>query len=124
MNNIVPHSNNLPSFTPKTEDEKLDFDLEYARGNILTLIETGTEGARQLADIADQSQNSLAYERLGNFLKTVSELNKDLITLGVQKKEMSKPLPNDDTKVTNNLFVGSTAEMAKLLANIKKEREE
>lgn len=124
MNNIVPHSNNLPSFTPKTEDEKLDFDLEYARGNILTLIETGTEGARQLADIADQSQNSLAYERLGNFLKTVSELNKDLITLGVQKKEMSKPLSNDDTKVTNNLFVGSTAEMAKLLANIKKEREE
>lgn len=124
QNNLtpIPESNNSISVFLPSEDKELENDIIYARQNVQTLIETGIEGARQLADIADQSQQSVAYERLGGLLKTVSDLNKDLVALSKSKKDLRNPGPqeSDNGKTVNNLFVGSTAEMAELIAQMEK----
>lgn len=124
MNNElpVPNSNNsVAKFLPEPEKE-FENDLAYARQNVQTLIEYGLNGVSQLADLADQSQQSVAYERLSGLLKTVSDLNKDLVDIGKTKKEAKNPDAgqSNDGNTTNNLFVGSTAEMAALLAEMKK----
>jgi hypothetical protein len=123
-NELIPEpksNTSIDVFSPPKEDEELQFDLDYARRNVLDLIETGVEGAKQLADIADSSQNSLAYERLSALLKTVSDLNKDLVSISVQKQETRKPKTDTGPNITNNnLFVGTPAQLQDMLKQIEK----
>lgn len=110
----------------KAVKQELTDDIELARHNVMQLIETGIIGATRLAEIADQSQNSQAYERLGNFLAQMSKINKDLVEL-TQTKVKTKQTTEQETpnipgkqNITNNLFVGSTADLAKALESMKK----
>ena len=105
-------------------------DLEYSRENLYHLIERGRDALDGILDLANQSQSPRAYEVAGQLIKTVSDTNRDLIDL--QKK--AKDLFDDDKikgNVTNNLFVGNTSELTKLIGGnarnvlrTKKEKEE
>lgn len=101
--------------TPQVED-----DFEYARGNIIAAIDKGQEALTSILDVAEMSQNPRAFEVVAIMLKTVAEANKDLLELQKRKKDLTGISPNPTT-VNNNLFVGSTAELQKL---IKKQRDE
>lgn len=121
-NDLIPQPNNSISKFLPSEEKELENDIAYARQNITTLIEVGISSVSQLSDIADQSQQSVAYERLSGLMKTVSELNKDLIDVGKIKKDLRQGTQGDSNsgnKTTNNLFVGSTAQMAEILKQMK-----
>jgi len=89
-------------------------DLDYSRENLYHLIERGRDALDGILDLANQSQSPRAYEVAGQIIKVVSDTNRDLVAL--QKK--AKDLFADDLykcNVTNNLFVGNTSELTKLI---------
>ena len=65
--------------------------------------------------VADQSQQPRAYEVVANLIKTMAETNKDLLNLTKQKRELITKEDAPQQQVTNNLFVGSTAELQQML---------
>lgn len=95
-------------------------DFEYARGNLIAVIEKGQEALSGILDVAGMSQHPRSYEVVATLVKAVSDANKDLLELQKRKKDLTgiDPAP---TTVNNNLFVGSTAELQQL---IKKQNEQ
>lgn len=97
-------------------DDQVENDFEYARQNMYEIIGQGQEAIARLMDIADQSQHPRAYEVIANLIKTMAETNKDLLDLTKKKRDL-KPKEEEakQQQVTNNLFVGSTAELQQFL---------
>ena len=101
------------------DDEQVDKDYEYTRTNLYNVIERGTEALEEMLEVAKQSQQPRAFEVVSTLVKTVSDANKDLLELKNKQKaikgEKAKP-----KNVTNALFVGSTADLQKMLKDMKK----
>ena len=96
--------------TPTTDVEN---DYHFARCNITNIIQKGQEALDGILEVAERSQHPRGYEVAATLIKTLSDANKDLLELAKQKKNIEKEeLPQN---VTNNLFVGSTAELQKLI---------
>ena len=98
----------------------LNTDYRYARENIYNIIERGQEAIEDLLQDARDSGNARMFEVVGQLIKTVGEQNQNLVNVHKQVKDITqetKPSPNS---VTNALFIGSTAELQKML-NDKKE---
>lgn len=97
-------------------DDQVENDFEYARRNLYDIIEKGQQALEGILDVADQSQHPRSYEVAANLIKTMSEVNKDLLDLTKKKREL-QPKKEEESKqqVTNNLFVGSTAELQAML---------
>lgn len=90
-------------------------DYEYARKNLYDVIEKGSTALEDILDVARQSESPRAYEVVTNLIKTMVDANKDLLQLSKTKKELEKE-DNVNTNVTNNnLFVGSSAELLKMI---------
>ena len=93
-------------------------DYEYARRNLYDLIEKGHDALDEIIDIAKQSQQARAFEVATNLIKTMAETNKDLMALAKSQKELTQESPTTPNKtVNNNLFVGSTSELLKMIKN-------
>ena len=103
----------VPAVDPP-QDLKTEKDLEYARENLYHLIERGRDALDGILDLAGQSQHPRAFEVAGQLIKTISDTNNDLVKLHKSAKEVLSD-PSGPDKVTNNLFVGSTADLTKLL---------
>ena len=102
----LPVETEVPSNTEK--------DLEYARENYYHLIETGRRSLEDLVDVASQSQHPRAYEVIATLIKTITDTNDKVVDL--QKKAKDILSDSEVKKVTNNnLFVGSTTELTKIL---------
>lgn len=105
-----------------TGDQVVD-DFEYARENMYDLLDKSKDALTDLLDLARASQAPRTYEVLNQMFKTMSEINKDLIELQKTKKEITVTDPAAvPTNVTNNLFVGSTAALTKLMDERLKNR--
>jgi len=104
----------LPAASKKAED--IPSDYQYARGNIINILEKGNEALDGMLDVAGQSQHPRAYEVVATLIKTLADTNKDLIELAKKTKEIER-LDGVEAPQTinNNLFVGSTTELQKLL---------
>ena len=88
-------------------------DFDYARGNIIVAIEKGQKALSDMLQVAQRSQSPRAFEVVSDLVKTLSQTNKDLLELMKQKKIIEN---SDGPKtVNNNLFVGSTTELLKLM---------
>ena len=98
-----------------SDTEQVQNDFEYARKNMYDIIEQGHEAIAKLMELADQSQQPRAYEVVANLIKTMAETNKDLLNLTKQKRELITKEDAPQQQVTNNLFVGSTAELQQML---------
>jgi hypothetical protein len=98
-------------------DESIDADYEYARENLKLFIEQGKVAMENIIFLAKEGESPRAYEVVGQLIKTLSDTNKDLLDLGKKVKDLKTK--KDDTQqpqhVTNALFVGSTAELQKLI---------
>lgn len=91
-------------------------DYDYARDNLYNIIEKGNIALEDIIDIAKQSESARAFEVVTNLIKTMVDANKDLLELAKKKKELDKTEQPDQTNVTNNnLFVGSSAELLKMI---------
>lgn len=116
--NIQPDDSRqfLPMVQDKPEDSTVQDDFEYARENLMDVIGKGQEALFDLMDVARQSQHPRAYEVLSTMMNTLVGANKDLLDLQAKKKKLLEQDPSADSQqVTNNLFVGSTAELQKML---------
>ena len=91
-------------------------DYEYARQNLYDVIEKGNHALEDIMDIAKQSESARAFEVVTNLIKTMVDANKDLLQLAKTKKELDKTEePQEGKTVNNNLFVGSSAELLKMI---------
>ena len=102
-----------PVFLPQKEKN----DYEYARQNMYDIIEKGQSALEDIVDIARQSESPRAFEVVTNLIKTLADANKDLMDLAKKNKELTKPdASNEGNKtVNNNLFVGSSSELLKMI---------
>ena len=113
--NIAP-GENLPAVVEKKMTTQADADFEYARENMMEVINKGQEALFDLMDVARQSQHPRAYEVLATMMNTMVGASKDLLDLQAKKKKIMEEDPTaSPQQVTNNLFVGSTAELQKYL---------
>ncbi len=98
---------------PEINDIKKDYD--YTRGNLYSLIEKGQEAINGILELAQETESPRAYEVVGQLIKNVSDATDKLMDLQKKLKEVEDENSRGPTTVNNALFVGSTAELAKLL---------
>ena len=106
-----------PVLVPKTENNEADIDndYKYQRENFYNLIERGQDAIDGILDLAREGEHPRAYEVAGNLIKQVADVTEKLGDLQEKMKKL-KEVPNTGPKsVTNALFVGSTAELQKML---------
>ena len=95
--------------------EDVDADYKYQRDNFYNLVERGQDAIEGILEIAKESEHPRTYEVAGNLIKQVAEVTEKLGDLQEKMKRL-KEVPNTAPKnVTNALFVGSTAELQKML---------
>jgi len=104
---------------PKENNEDLENDYKYQRENFYNLVEKGTDAIEGILEIARESEHPRTYEVAGNLIKQVAEVTEKLGDLQEKMKKL-KEVPNNAPKsVTNALYVGSTAELQKMLQGKK-----
>ena len=96
----------------KTDVEK---DYEYARGNLYSLMEKSQEALNGILELAQESEMPRAYEVAGQLIKSTGEIADKILLVHKILKDVEEDKPKGPTTVNNALFVGSTAELAKLL---------
>ena len=99
-------------------------DYEYTRGNLYSIIEKGQEAINGILELAQDSEMPRAYEVAGQLIKSVSDATDKLMDLQKKLKDVEEDNVQKGANTVNNaLFVGSTAELAKLLKNGVKEQD-
>ena len=114
---IIDDEKNLPI---KVSSNVIEDDTNFARTNIKAIIEKSNTALDDILKVAKESEHPRAYEVAANFLKTVSDMNKDLLEL--QKTKKSLEPKSDSTKninVDKAVFIGSTAELLKQIRESK-----
>ena len=98
----------------KVDEVKKDYD--YTRGNLYSLIEKGQEAINGIMEVAGETASPRAYEVAGQLIKSVADTTDKLADLHKKVKDIEADNPKTQGNVTNNaLFVGSTAELQKML---------
>ena len=104
-----------PVLVPKTDEQDVDNDYKYQRENFYQLVERGQDAIEGILDLAKEGEHPRAYEVAGNLIKQIADVTEKLGDLQIKMKK-TKEVPNQAPKnVTNALFVGSTAELQKML---------
>ncbi len=111
---IVNEKKEVTVVEPPKEDQT-QRDLDYSRENLYHLVERGRDALEGILDLAQQSQSPRAYEVAGQLIKTVTDTNRDLIDLQKKAKDLFRDDNVDPKTINNNLFVGNTSELTKLL---------
>ena len=97
------------------DGEDVDADYKYQRENFYRLVEQGSTAIEGILELAKEGEHPRAYEVAGQLIKNVAEVTEKLGDLQEKMKKL-KEVPNNAPKsVTNALFVGSTAELQKML---------
>ncbi len=107
-----------PSTLTIKRDDKLDdvdSDYKYQRENFYNLIERGQDAIDGILEVAKQSDHPRSYEVAGNLISQVAEVTEKLSRLQSSMKRLKEVPSNAPKNVTNALYVGSTAELQKLL---------
>ena len=103
------------------KDNEFKEDYEKSRENLYQLLDTGKDAVEGILEVAKETDHPRAYEVVGQLLKTVTDTNIQLLEIqqkriGIENAEVKQ----GDTNIQNALFIGSTADLQKLM----KERDE
>lgn len=109
---------NLPAVIA---EEQVEEDVAEARQNLGNAIELSQQAVQDMLTIAQQSQHPKAYEVLNSMIKTYADVSMGLVDLQMkrQRLEGKKKQEEGQQTINNNLFVGSTAELQKMLEDMK-----
>ena len=125
---IVPAATEKTEVIPKQEKperpviDDVRKDYEYTRGNLYSIIEKGQEAINGILELAQESEMPRAYEVAGQLIKNVSDATDKLMDLQKKLKDVEEESKSKGPQnVTNALFVGSTADLAKMLKQQKTE---
>jgi hypothetical protein len=111
-NDLVIHQD-----TDSVGSEELDNDIKYVRDMMYDTIKNTSDAVEEMLGIAKQSQHPRAFEVVATLLNTQREASKDLLDLHKKKKELKHEDKDGPETINNNLFVGSTADLLKMIRN-------
>lgn len=108
-----------------TDDTVVDADYQHTRSNLYALLHSGQEALRHALEVAKQSEHPRAFEVVGGLVKQLADVNHQLLDLSEKRQKLktppSKTKDGGPSNVTNNaIFVGSTAELNRMLNNMIK----
>ena len=107
----------------KEDKDDVESDYEYARSNLYLLVDKGQEAINGALDLAMSSDHPRAYEVAGQLIKHVGDVADKLMALQKDKKSVREEKKKGPTNVTNALFVGSTADLQKMLKDASKKKD-
>ena len=107
----------------KSETPDVQQDYETSRAQLHSLVMKRQEAVDGILDVARASDHPRAYEVAGQLIKSVGDVTDKLIDLQGKMKELDKEDKKGPTNVTNAMFVGSTADLQKMLKNINNKTE-
>ena len=110
---VVKTERIVPAITADDSGDS-EIDFQYVRENLYNLIERGQDGLEEMLEIAKSSEHPRAMEVFGQLIGKLTDTNKELLNLHKTKKDISQET-SGPKNVSNNLFVGSTAELQKFL---------
>ena len=110
QNNIV-----VPKKVVKSNEDDIENDYKYQRENFYGLVERGQDAIDGILELAKEGEHPRAYEVAGNLIKQVAEVAEKLGDLQEKMRKLKEVPSNAPKNVTNALFVGSTAELQKML---------
>jgi len=102
---VLPESDSVSVISELTNK-----DTKYVRDNFLQIIETGQNALNQLSSLAKAAENPEVYDSLTKMMKTMAEVNKDLLSIHKEDKLSNKP-DSSPQVVNNQLFVGTTSDL-------------
>ena len=105
----------------KSNSDDVKKDYEYTRGNLYSIIEKGQEALNGVLELAQESEMPRAYEVAGQLIKNVADATDKLLDLQKKLKDVEEEKQKGPSTVNNALFVGSTADLAKMLKSGLKE---
>jgi hypothetical protein len=116
---VITHT----EIVPIQSEDVVETDTEYARKNIRSLIDKGNVAVDNLLNVSKESEHPRAYEVVAGLMKTMADLNKDLLELQKRKKDLQPQSDNSPNRgnitVEKAVFVGSTAELLKQIRENK-----
>ena len=113
----MKNKSDIEKFLPP-EEKNVDNDYKYSRDTYYELVEKGKESLELMIEVARESEHPRAFEVLSGMIKNISDVNDRLMDLNKRKKDLDKKEEIQKiANTTNNLFVGSTTELQKLLKN-------
>ena len=102
-------------------EANIEADYIYQRETFYTLVEKGSTAIDGILELAKEGEHPRGYEVAGNLIKQVAEVTEKLGDLQEKMKRLKEVPDNAPKNVTNALFVGSTAELQKLIKGKKSE---
>ena len=113
---------NTKEILPESQDD-LKTDYNYIRTNLYTITERSIDALNNLVEIADQSQHPRAYEVVSLLVNTIANAQKDLMSIHKDKSKIESMASSKSPEVVNNnLFVGNTAQLDAIIANMTKKK--
>lgn len=104
----------------KDSENNIKSDYEYSRDTYYELIQKGREAMDLMIEVARESEHPRAFEVLSNMIKNVSDVNDKLMDLNKKNKDINKEETKQVGSTTNNVFIGSTTDLQRLLQNDSK----
>jgi len=102
--------------------DPVNADADFARNNIRELVTQGNQAVNELMLIARDGQHPRAFEVLSGLMKNLADMNKDLLEIQKRKKDLApKVEAQNNLNIDKAVFVGSTAQLVKMLKNQKQE---
>ncbi len=99
-----------------SEEKKIKDDYEYSRDTYYELLEKGRESLELMVEVARESEHPRAFEVLSNMMKNMADINDKLMDLNKKNKDINKKdEPKQLGNTTNNLFVGTTTDLQRLI---------
>ena len=124
LNPITPYRGTA-QYPAKRDEGQQENDLDFARENLYDAVVKSQAAVEDMIAIAQQSQHPKAYEVLNSLIKTFADVSMGIADMQLKKQRLQgkQTAPEEGTTVNNNLFVGSTAELQKMLQDLKPNNE-
>ena len=118
---LQKHVEKVKPAIKKSDDEDVKSDYEVSRAALHSLVMKGQQAVDGILDVAEASDHPRAYEVAGQLIKNVADTADKLIDLQKKMKDLdAEDKKNTPSTVNNTMFIGSTAELQKML---KKQKE-
>ena len=103
-----------------SDEKRIKDDYEYSRDTYYEILENGKESMQLMIEVARESEHPRAFEVLSTMMKNMADVNDKLMDLNKKNKDINQ---KEELKqlgsTTNNLFVGTTTDLQRLIQNEK-----
>lgn len=121
--NIVEDKKEIINLEEIPDDLQVEEDIDYVRENLKEIIETGKGALESISNIANQSQHPRAFEVLNGILKTLSDVNKDLLEMHQRKKALKNSVYEGPSTVHQHLTL-TTADLNRMIEEAHNKKSE